>query len=175
MSSFFRRTLGFSWDSPDVESSDVNQDDLTQEYSTTPLPNHVAPSHSSPPVHAHQPTANVHYYPAPHPSSSQVHSNPVAVPLSAPHSYTSHTPPLMASAEHPIYPTMAQYSSEAHEPPAVPQFQLPDQDQSAGPAHEQSLRREHAAVPKHRLQRQTKALRPIPFYDEPVSTYSMSL
>ena len=162
MSSFFRRTLGLSRDSPDVEST-----------TPTPLPHHGDAMHSS-----SDRSDYVHNYPPPIPSSAQ--SNPVALPPSTPEqSYTvpyagphagPHTLPAFAS-EHRIPPTTLRESPGAHGLQVEPHFAEHNRNQSMRPAQEQKLRREDrddAAGPMHRLQRQTKTARP--FYEEPVST-----
>ncbi|KJA18112.1 hypothetical protein HYPSUDRAFT_57310 [Hypholoma sublateritium FD-334 SS-4] len=183
MSSFFRRTLGISRDSPDVESYDLDPDDPMQEHSTTaPLPHQGALAHSSSPVHVHYRSDYVHSYPPP---SAQVHSNPVALPPSAPEqSYAApraaahavlHAPPSDVS-EHPIPPTTVRDSSGTRESPAEPHFAEPNSIRPMVPAQEQRLRREtrdDTALPKHRLQRQTKT--PRPFYEEPSKRDTLTL
>ena len=181
MSSFFRRTLGFSQDTPDIESYDLHRDDSMQEHSTTPLPNHGNPLHSlhsSSPVHSQCPSAYVH--PPLRPSSAHLHSNPVSpshfVPDSE-HPYAApYSPPSIASVESPIPLAVIQNRSRGHEPLVEFQSSLgePDGNQPVGLAQaEVRLRREDrddTVVLKHRPQRQTKTPRPVPFYEEPVST-----
>ena len=145
MSSFLRRTLGLSRDSLDVESYSLNQDDPMQEHLATPLPHQGDPVNTS---RLHHRSDYTHVYPPTHPSSVQPHSNPVSLPPAAPES-----------------------SSGTHELPAEQNFAELNSNQSMELGQGQRSRREDrndAAVPKHRLQRQTKT--PRPFYEEPVST-----
>ncbi len=180
MSSFFRRTLGFSQDTPDIESYDLHRDDSMQEHSTTPLPNHGNPLHSlhsSSPVHFQRPSAYVH--PPLRPSSAHLHSNPISPSHFVPdleHPYAApHSPPSIASVESSISLAVIQNTSREHE--SLVDFQSnfaePDRNQPMELAQEVKLRREDrddAVAIKLRPQRQTKTPRPVPFYEEPVST-----